>query len=150
MCTTNTSTHGAIVAVWQINISTGTGTPIYRQIVDQVRLATATGALPAGHAMPSVRSLAERLVINANTVAKAYGELVRDGVLESRQSLGYFVVQKRRIFSKAERLRRLRQAADAFVQEAIFLDFTADEIRDAIDKSLTTHEWGDKTTKVST
>src|SRR5262249_59223973 len=87
-------------------------------------------------AVPSVRQLAERLVINFNTVAKAYGELVRDGVLESLPAKGYFVAEKRQIYSKAERLRRLRQALDAFIREAVFLDFTDDEIRKAVDEGL--------------
>src|SRR6266851_3529595 len=107
------------MSAFQINITTGANTPIYRQIVDQVRLAVATGTLPAGHAMPSVRSLAERLVVNSNTVAKAYGELVRDGMLESQQSLGFFVAEKRQIYSKAERLRRLRHAVDTFIHEVV-------------------------------
>jgi GntR family transcriptional regulator len=119
-----------------MNITTGAGTPIYRQIVDQVRLAVATGDLPAGQAMSSVRNVAERLVVNVNTVVKAYGELVRDGVLESRQGLGFFVAKKRQVYSKAERLRRLRQALDAFIREAVFLDFTDDEIRKAVDDKL--------------
>jgi GntR family transcriptional regulator len=121
---------------FQLNITTGAGTPIYRQIVDQVRLAVATGDLAAGQAMPSVRSVAERLVVNVNTVVKAYSELVRDGVLESRQGLGFFVAKKRQVYSKAERLRRLRQALDAFIREAVFLDFTDDEIRRAVDDKL--------------
>jgi GntR family transcriptional regulator len=124
------------VPAFQLTITTGAGTPIYRQIVDQVRLAAATGDLPAGEAMPSVRSVAERLVVNVNTVVKAYGELVRDGVLESRQGLGFFVAKKRQVYSKAERLRRLRQALDAFIREAVFLDFTDDEIRRAVDDKL--------------
>ena len=86
--------------------------------------------------MPAVRNLAERLAINANTVVKAYAELVRDGVLEAQQGMGFFVAPKRQIYSKAERLRRLRQALDAFVHEAIFLDFSADEIRKAVDEKL--------------
>ena len=138
-----------MMAAWQIHISTGTGTPIYRQIVDQVRLAAATGTLLPGEALPSVRSLAERLLINPNTVTKAYGELVRDGVLESRQSLGYFIATKRQIYSKAERLRRLRQAADGFVREAIFLDFAADEIQSAVERSLTMLEWQARTKETS-
>src|SRR5690349_7041634 len=121
---------------FHIHVTTGAATPIYRQIVDQVRLAAATGDLPPGQAMPSVRSLADQLVINFNTVAKAYGELVRDGVLESLQGKGFFVAEKRQIYSKAERLRRLRQAVDAFIHEAVFLDFTADEIRSAVDEKL--------------
>jgi GntR family transcriptional regulator len=124
------------VTDFHVRITTGSGTPIYRQIVDQVRLAVATGALSAGHAMPSVRQLAERLRINFNTVAKAYGELVRDGVLESLQAKGYFVAEKRQIYSQAERLRRLGQALDAFIREAVFLDFTDDEVRKAVDEKL--------------
>jgi GntR family transcriptional regulator len=124
------------MAAFHITVTTGAGTAIYRQIVDQVRLAAASGTLPQGHAMPSVRALAEELLINFNTVAKAYGELVRDGVLESQQGLGYFVAEKRQIYSKAERLRRLRQALDAFIHETVFLDFTDDEIRKAVDDRL--------------
>lgn len=129
------------MAAWQIQISTGARTPIYRQIVEQVRLAAATGVLAPGSPLPTVRSLAEQLLINANTVAKAYAELVREGVLESRQSVGYFVAPKRQIYSKAERFRRLRQAVDDCIREAIFLDFTAEEIHSAVDKSLAMHEW---------
>jgi GntR family transcriptional regulator len=134
------------VSAFHVNITTGTGTPIFRQIVEQVRLAVAMGTLPPGHAMPSVRSLAERLVLNANTVVKAYAELVRDGVLESQQGMGFFVAEKRQIYSKAERLRRLRQAVDAFAHEAVFLDFTADEIRQVVDEKLAALDWGAKTT----
>jgi len=125
------------VSSFQIQITTGAGTPIYRQIGDQVRLAVATGALAPGDPLPSVRALADRLLVNANTVAKAYAELVRDGVLESQQGLGFFVAAKRQVYSRAERVRRLHQALDAFVHEAVFLDFTADEVRKAVDEKLT-------------
>jgi GntR family transcriptional regulator len=131
---------------FHITITTGAATPIYRQIVDQVRLAVATGTLSAGDAMPSVRNLADRLVINFNTVAKAYAELVRDGVLESLQGKGFFVAPKRQIYSKAERLRRLRQAVDAFIHEAVFLDFPAHEIRAIVEEKLAALDWGGKTT----
>ncbi len=125
------------MAAFQIHVTTGAGTPIYRQIVEQVRLGVATGALAPGDLMPSVRTLAERLVVNANTVAKAYADLVRDGVLESQQGLGFFVAHKKRqVYSRAERLRRLHQALDAFVHEAVCLDFGADEIRQALDDKL--------------
>ncbi len=124
------------MAGFHISITTGSGTPIYRQIIEQVRLGVATGTLAPGDAMPSVRSLAEQNLVNANTVVKAYAELVRDGVLESHHGKGFFVAQKRQVYSRAERLRRLRQAADAFVHEAVFLDFTADEIRQVVEEKL--------------
>src|SRR5215472_8656142 len=113
------------MSAFQMTITTGAGTPIYRQIVDQVRLGVATGALAPGDPLPSVRALADRLLINANTVAKAYADLVRDGVLASQQGLGFFVAsQKHQVYSRAERRRRLNQALEAFVHEAVFLDFT--------------------------
>ena len=121
---------------FRITITTGSGTPIYRQIIDQVRLGVATSALVAGQSMPSVRALAEEHLVNANTVVKAYAELVRDGILESHHGKGFFVAQKRQIFSRAERLRRLRQAVEAFVHEAVFLDFNADEIRQVVNEKL--------------
>ena len=121
---------------FRITITTGSGTPIYRQIIDQVRLGVATSALVAGQAMPSVRALAEEHLVNANTVVKAYAELVRDGILESHHGKGFFVAQKRQIFSRAERMRRLRQAVEAFVHEAVFLDFTPDEVRQVVNEKL--------------
>jgi GntR family transcriptional regulator len=125
------------MAGFHITITTGSGTPIYRQITDQVKLGVATGTLAPGDAMPSVRSLAEQNLVNANTVVKAYAELVRDGVLESHHGKGFFVAEKRQVYSRAERLRRMRLALEAFVHEALFLDFTAEEIRRAVDEKLT-------------
>jgi GntR family transcriptional regulator len=125
-----------MMAGFHITITTGSGTPIYRQITDQVKLGVATGTLAAGDALPSVRSLAEQNLVNPNTVIKAYSDLVRDGVLESHHGKGFFVAEKRQVYSRAERLRRLRQAVEAFVHEAVFLDFTAEEICQAVDEKL--------------
>jgi GntR family transcriptional regulator len=124
------------MAAFHISLITGSGTPIYRQIIEQVRLGVATGALVAGDAMPSVRTLAEQNLVNPNTVVKAYSELVREGVLESHHGKGFFVAEKRQVYSRAERLRRLRQAVEGFVHEAVFLDFTADEIRQIVNEKL--------------
>ncbi|HZU38422.1 MAG TPA: GntR family transcriptional regulator [Gemmataceae bacterium] len=121
---------------FHIQLTAGSGTPIYRQIIEQVRLGVATATLVPGDAMPSVRTLAEQNVVNPNTVVKAYAELVRDGVLESQHGKGFFVAAKRQVYSRAERLRRFHQALDAFVHEAIFLDFSPDTIRKAVDKKL--------------
>lgn len=126
----------------EFRISTGSPMPIYRQIVDQVRHAVAVGHQHAGDQLPSVRALAETLVVNPNTVAKAYAELVHDGVLESRQGRGFFVADRRQVFSRPERLRRLEQALDALLSEALVLNFTPDEIRAALDKRLVHYEPG--------
>lgn len=148
-CINVDSTKVTSMARWRINVVTGTETPIYRQIIDQIRLAVATGDLSPGEALPTVRGLAEQLLVNANTVAKSYRELVREGVLESRQSRGCFVAPKRQIYTKAERMRRLRKAADAYVSEAISLDFTADEIHAIVTKCLDSHGWVSESTETA-
>ncbi len=120
----------------QIHIAAGSPQSIYRQISDQIRRLAATNKLAVGDAVPSVRQLAKDLVINPNTVAKAYAELVRDGVLESQQGRGYFVARRKSIFTKAERLRRLDEALDMAVSQAITLDFTQDEIGERLQLRL--------------
>jgi GntR family transcriptional regulator len=67
------------------------GVPIYLQLIEQVKHAIETGALRAGEQLPGIRPLAERLVINPNTVAKAYRELEHEGVIELRHGAGAFV-----------------------------------------------------------
>ena len=121
---------------FQINITTGGSSPIYRQIFDQIRLAVATGQLAPDEQLPSVRAQAERLVINPNTVARAYHELVQAGIARSHQGRGLFVNGKRTIYKKSERQRRLQPTLDAFVNEAIALDFTANEIVEAVGRKL--------------
>ena len=111
------------------NISTGSNKPIYRQLTDQVRLAVTNGKLAVGDQLPSVRALAEELVVNPNTVARAYGELTREGLLESRAGRGVFITPKRKVFSRAEAWRRLDPLLDALIGEAMILDFTREELR---------------------
>ena len=67
------------------------GVPIYLQLIERVKHAIETGALRAGEQLPGIRPLAERLVINPNTVAKAYRELEHEGVIELRHGAGAFV-----------------------------------------------------------
>jgi GntR family transcriptional regulator len=114
---------------------TGT-TPIFQQIVDQVALAARRGDLVPGAALPSVRALAEQLVINPNTVARAYGELVRAGVLESQRGRGVFVAQRRELFADSEQQRRLAAAVDRLVTEAAMLGLSPAQVRDAVERGL--------------
>ena len=112
----------------QIRVIPGSSAALYRQIADQVRRGVASGELAIGDALPSVRALAKELVVNPNTVAKAYAELIRDGVLETQPGRGAFVAKRRNVFSKAERLRRLDEALETAVSAAVTLDFTSEEI----------------------
>lgn len=120
----------------EFRIATGSNLPIYRQIGDQVRKAVASGALVEGEQLPSVRALAELLVINPNTVARAYADLMHEGVLASQPGKGLFVAQRRQKFSKAERQRRLEQALEVLLQEVLFLDFSRAEIIEALQQKL--------------
>ena len=119
-----------------LNINTGSNTPIYRQITDQVRMAVASGRLAVDDQLPSIRALAERLVINPNTVARAYTDLAREGLIESRAGRGVFVTRKRKMFKREEGWRRLEPLMDAVIGEAMVLDFTPQELREAIEKKL--------------
>jgi GntR family transcriptional regulator len=120
----------------RIQITTGSSLPIYRQVVDQIRGAVATGKLAIGDPLPSVRALAGELVINPNTIAKAYSMLVRDGVLESHQGRGYFVARQRDIYTRKERMRRLLDIIDPFLAEALSLGFDEAQIADEIKKRM--------------
>lgn len=106
----------------RIEIYSGTGEPIYVQIETQVRRAVASGRLREGEQLPSVRALAEQLTVNPNTVARAYNEMVSEGILESQPGRGIFVARRRQIFSLEERQRRLDEAIRRFLDETAFLD----------------------------
>src|SRR5215212_11609209 len=81
------------------------GVPIYLQLMEQVKHAIETGALRAGEQLPGMRPLAEELVINPNTVAKAYRELEHEGVIELRHGAGAFVAGNGRAKKATDRLR---------------------------------------------
>jgi GntR family transcriptional regulator len=117
-----------------ISIQTGSNVSIYQQIVDQVCAAIAGGRIAEDEALPSVRSLAEELLINPNTVSRAYGELVREGILESRAGRGMFVSKRRQIYSRAERTRRIDQAVSSLVTQAFMLGLSAEELVEEVTK----------------
>jgi GntR family transcriptional regulator len=119
-----------------LNIATGDTRPINRQIVDGVRRLIASGELPVGAALPSVRGLAQQLSINPNTVAKAYGELTLEGWVESRAGLGLFVLPPRQLLSDAERERRLGDAIDRFTGDVIGLGYSDTEVLDRVAAEL--------------
>jgi GntR family transcriptional regulator len=119
-----------------INITTGSSTPIYKQITDQAHLAVATGKLSVDDQLPSVRALAEQLVLNPNTVARAYAELAREGLVESRAGRGLFVIKKRKVFSREEGRRRLEPLIEGLIGEAMAMDFTREELQEVFERKL--------------
>ena len=134
-----------------LHISPGSAAPIFRQIVDQVRLAVATEALAPGEQLPSVRALAERLVLNPNTVARAYADLARDGLIETQHGKGVFVASRPRapMYTKAERLRRLEPVLTALVHEAVALNVPPPELIEALEKKLAQFNLTDTTSRSS-
>jgi GntR family transcriptional regulator len=119
-----------------LTISVGSDTPIYRQITDQIRLAVATGKLAIQDQLPSVRALAEELLLNPNTVARAYSDLAREGIIQGRPGRGAFIICKRKVFSREESRRRIEPLLDSLIGEALATDLTPDDLRSAFEKKL--------------
>ncbi len=74
-----------------ISVDPRSGVPVYRQVIDQVKRAVAVGVLGDGEQLPTVKALALQLTVNANTVARAYRDLERDGVIDTSPGRGSFV-----------------------------------------------------------
>ena len=112
----------------QIHISTNDGVPIYVQIVNQVKYLVASGRLTAGAELPPIRVLAERLIINPNTVARAYRELESAGVVEKRRTAGTYVSDQGSPLARRERVRILTGRIDALLAEARQMDIGFDDV----------------------
>lgn len=104
------------------------GKPVYLQIVDQVKAAAASGALQAGEALPSIRPVAEQLRVNRNTIAKAYAELEKQGVIETITGKGCFLKNHRTSPLKKEaRLDLLTRDIDQAVIQAHHLQISSED-----------------------
>ena len=101
-----------------LQIDFKSGKPVYLQLVDQVRYAAATGGLREGDPLPPIRSLAEELRINRNTIAKAYAELENQGVIESLPGKGSFLKGNNTPFTKQVRQKLLLTEVDEAVVTA--------------------------------
>ncbi len=119
-----------------IRITPGSPAPIYQQITTQVRHAVATGAVAEGELLPSVRALAEQLLINPNTVAKAYADLSKDGLLETVPGKGLAIAPRRAGMglTRAERVRRLDPVVTQLLHDAIALDLSPDDVQSLLEK----------------
>ena len=115
-----------------IHISPHDGVPIYLQIVNQVKYLVASGRLAPGEELPAIRVLAERLVVNPNTVARAYRELEVAGVVEKRRTAGTYVSDAGSPLARRERLKILTERIDALLAEARQLGIRTDEVIDLL------------------
>jgi GntR family transcriptional regulator len=112
----------------QIRISTGDGVPIYLQIVNQIKYLIASGRLAAGEELLPIRVLAEKLVVNPNTVARAYRELESAGIVEKRRTAGTYVSDQGSPLARRERLKIITDRIDALLAEARQMDIAFDDV----------------------
>jgi len=110
--------------------------PIFSQIMEGIRLAIATGRISSGERIPSIRELAVELRVNPNTVAKAYQELERQGVVEAKRGAGYYVTGSDSQASQRERRTLLNARIDELLSTALELGFSPEEFKKAIQNRI--------------
>ncbi|MEO8563279.1 MAG: GntR family transcriptional regulator [bacterium] len=106
------------------------GEPIYVQLVRQIKHAVATGALAHGDQLPSVRQLAGELVVNPNTIVRAYRELEHAGLLEGVAGRGWYVTYGKSKLRTEERRKRLQAFIDQLWAEGRALGYSTEELAD--------------------
>ena len=112
----------------QLRISVQDGAPIYQQIIEQIKYLIAAGRLKPEDDVPPIRVLAEQLRINPNTVARAYLELEREGLITMRQGFGTKVAQVKSLIPRREKLRILADPADVLLTHARQLNVGLDDV----------------------
>lgn len=117
----------------QLDVDQRSGIPIYLQIVDQVRHGVEVGSLRAGERLPTVRQLAGDVSVAPNTVVKAYGELRRMGLLESRPGVGTVVVEGSGEEQRERQLAALDERLRTLVRDAVGLGLSEDDLWERID-----------------
>ena len=115
--------------------------PIYRQLTNQLREAVARGKVEPEDQLPSVREQARTLVVNPNTIAKAYTELEREGILNTRPGLGVFVARPKAELTKRVRKERLQALLDRLLTEAVHLGFSPDEVVGLVAERIKQFQW---------
>jgi len=108
-------------------VSPSSGVPLYLQLMEQVKHAIETGALRPGDQLPTIRALAQELVMNSNTVVRAYRELEHEGIVELRHGLGAFISSS--VSAKGKVMRQAQTIVESAVQRLRSLGITEPEIR---------------------
>ena len=110
------------------------GVPVYRQLIDQVQGAIASGTLRPGDQLPTVRLVAVELAINPNTVLRAYREMEIRGIVDTQQGTGTFIADRQTEPPKEERQRQLTQLVSEFMSRAGAAGLTVTELIDALEQ----------------
>lgn len=117
-----------------LHISPANGVAIYLQIVQQIKYLVASGRLAAGAELPAIRVLAEQLVVNPNTVARAYRELEAAGIVEKRRTAGTYVSEQGSPLARRERIKILTERIDALLVEAQQMNIPFSEVQKLIEQ----------------
>jgi GntR family transcriptional regulator len=112
----------------QIHISSSDGVPVYLQIVNQLKYLVAAGRLNPGEELPSIRVLATQLLVNPNTVARAYRELEQAGIVEKHRTAGTYVSASGSPLARRERLKILTGRIDTLLAEARQMNIGIDAV----------------------
>ncbi len=115
------------MALW-LKVDAKSGVPIYVQIVEQVRHAVEVGSLGTGDRLPTVRALAKEQAVAPNTIVKAYNELQRSGLIESRPGVGTVVAEGVEDVARERRVEALQERLAVLVRDAVGLGLTEDEL----------------------
>ena len=111
-----------------LSLDTASGVPIYRQIVDWVKVAIAGGKLTPGEQLPTVRQLAVDLNVNYNTVARAYLELEHLGVVHTLRGKGTFIAERKVSEEEMIRVAKLRELVTEFLSKAAEFGFSPADV----------------------
>ncbi|MDR3690880.1 MAG: GntR family transcriptional regulator [Fimbriimonas sp.] len=128
----------------RIIVSPKDGVPIYLQIVQQVRRLVASGELASGDELPSIRVLADSLVVNPNTVARAYRELEMAGIVSTSRGLGTYVNEASQSTAHAERRAVIIDRVDSLILESLQLGIPFGELVELVRERHASFETGDE------
>ena len=117
-----------------LRLNPASGIPLYLQLIEQVKHAIETGAIEAGEQLPSVRKMAEDLLINPNTVARAYRELEYEGIIELKHGSGAFIRES--IVVRAKLMHKAETVMQSALDRLESLELTEDEIRRLVENEL--------------
>jgi GntR family transcriptional regulator len=117
-------------------LNASSGVPLYVQLMEQVKHAVETGALHPGDQLPTIRALAQELVMNSNTVVRAYRELEHEGIVELRHGLGVFISPS--VSARGKVMRQAQNIVESAIDRLRSLGVTEQEMRRLVESELST------------
>ena len=125
----------------RLRVQPNSPAPIFEQIVQQIRRAVAVGRARPGDQIPTVRELASELLVNPNTIARAYQMMEQAGALVTRRGAGTFIAEPNCALSREERARIFTERIDACLTEAVHLQFDSASVRDRFERAMKRYHW---------